>query len=91
MLPTPGCSFCLLPETLIRVVSGCKTYLEQGRYTWRHDSILNFLAITFQSARESTIYVDLPGFLTPSAIPKTYKVLRLTKAVGAPLLRSKVY
>ena len=68
MSPTSDCSFCLLPETLLHVVSGCKTYLEQGRYTWRHDSTLNFLAMTFQSVRDSTIYVDLPGFISPSAI-----------------------
>ena len=28
----------------------------------------NFLAMTFQSVRDSTIYVDLTGFLSPSAI-----------------------
>ena len=38
------------------------------RYTWRHDSILNFLAMTAQSLRDSTIYLDLPGFISPSAI-----------------------
>ena len=68
MSPTSACSFCLLPETLLHVVSGCKAYVEQGRYTWRHDSILNFLAMTFQSVRASIIYVDLPGFISPTAI-----------------------
>ena len=68
MSPTSDCSFCLLPETLLHVVSGCKAYLEQGRYTWQHESILNFLAMTFQSVRDSIIYVDLPGFIGPSAV-----------------------
>ena len=68
MSSTSDCSFCLLPETLLYVVSGCKAYLEQGRYTWYHDSILNFLAMTFQSVHDSIIYVDLPGFISPSAI-----------------------
>ena len=27
------CSFCLCPESLLHVVSGCKSYLEEGRYT----------------------------------------------------------
>ena len=31
MSPTSNCSLCLLLETLLHVVSGCKTYLEQGR------------------------------------------------------------
>ena len=30
----PDCSFCLQPESLLHIVAGCKTYLEQGRYTW---------------------------------------------------------
>ena len=68
MSPTSDCSFCLLPETLLHVVSGCNTYLVQGRYTWRHDSILNFLASSFQSVGDSIIYADLPGFLNPCVI-----------------------
>ena len=66
--PTSDCSFCLLPEALLHVCSGCKAYLEQGRYTWRHDSILNFLVMTFQSVHASVIYADLPGFISPSVI-----------------------
>jgi len=66
--PTSDCSFCLLPETLLHaIVSGCKAYLEQGRYIWRPDSILNFLTMTFQSVRDYIIYVDLPGLISRSA------------------------
>ena len=43
--PTSHCSFCLLPETLLHVVSGCSTYLVQGRYTGCQDSTLDFLAL----------------------------------------------
>ena len=38
------CSFCLSPETLLHIVAGCKSYLDQGRFTWRHDSVLKFIA-----------------------------------------------
>ena len=65
---TSDCSFCFLPETLLHVVAGCKTYLEQGRYTWRHNSILNFLATSLKAVNESTIYADIPGYLSPSII-----------------------
>ena len=68
MSSTPDCPFCLLPESLLHVVSGCNTYLSEGRYTWRHDSILNFLALSFQSVHDSIIYADLPDFINPSAI-----------------------
>ena len=38
------CSFCLrCPESLLHVVAGCQCYLD--RFAWRHNSILNFLAI----------------------------------------------
>ena len=65
---TSDCSFCFLPETLLHVVAGCKTYLEQGRYTWRHNSILNFLTTSLKAVNESTIYADIPGYLSPSII-----------------------
>ena len=39
--------YCLNTETLLHVVAGCQSYLD--RFTWRHDSILNFLAQTLQS------------------------------------------
>ena len=53
---------------IIIIVAGCKTYLEQGRYTWRHNSILNFLATSLKAVNESIIYADIPGFLSPSII-----------------------
>ena len=64
--PSIECSFCLLPESLLHVVAGCKFYLD--RFTWRHDSILNFIANTLQSSQSSTMYVDLPGFISPSVV-----------------------
>ena len=36
---TPDCSFCLQSESLLHVVAGCKSYLEQGRYTRRHNTV----------------------------------------------------
>ena len=38
------CSYCMAPQTLLHVVAGYQSYLQ--RFTWRHDSILNFLAPT---------------------------------------------
>ena len=65
---TSDCSSCLQPETLLHVVAGCKTYLDEGRYTWRHDSVLNFLPSTLSAIQNSTLYVDLSGFMNPSAV-----------------------
>ncbi len=65
---TSDCSFCLSPETLLHVVAGCKTYLDEGRFTWRHDSVLNFLASILTKVQNSRLFVDLPGFINPSVL-----------------------
>ena len=62
------CSFCFSPESLLHVISGCKEYLNEGRFTWRHDSVLNFIASNLTCVKGSKLYVDLPGFITPSII-----------------------
>ena len=56
----------MCPETLLHVVAGCQSYLQ--RFTWRHDSILNFIAETLQTTCAGQIYADLPGFRTSSII-----------------------
>ncbi|CAB4009023.1 Hypothetical predicted protein [Paramuricea clavata] len=65
---TSDCSFCSSPETLLHVIAGCKTYLDEGRFTWRHDSVLNFLASTLTAVKNSTLYADIPGFMNPSVL-----------------------
>ena len=65
---TSECSFCLEPESLLHVVAGWKTYLNQGRFTWRHDSVLNFIASTLKSVDHSNLYADLPGYISPSVL-----------------------
>ena len=65
---TSECSFCLEPESLLHVVAGCKTYLHEGRFTWRHDSVLSSIASAIQSAQYSNLYVDLPGYNNPSVL-----------------------
>ena len=60
------CSFCLGPESLLYVVAGCQCYLD--RFTWRHNSILNFLVNTLQTVNGSSLYADVPGFKSPSII-----------------------
>ena len=37
------CKLCGNKQTLQHVLNGCKVMLEQGRYTWRHNNILNLL------------------------------------------------
>ena len=65
---SPDCSFCLNPESLLHVVTGFQQYLD--RFTWRHDSILNFIAKSLQPLINvhSSLYADVNGFLNPSII-----------------------
>ena len=65
---TSDCSFCLKPESLLHIVAGCNTYLTEGRFTWRHNSALKFLAETLQSIQHAKLYVDLPGYLSPCIV-----------------------
>ena len=63
-----ACSFCLQSETLQHVISSCKCYLEEGRCTWRHNSVLLYLANTFSSLSPCKVYADLPSFTSPCLI-----------------------
>ena len=63
---SPDCSFCLVPESLLHIVAGCSTYLNEGRYTWRRNSVLQFIASTFQTIKGASLFADLLGFVTPS-------------------------
>ena len=66
--PTSDCYFCFQSESLFHIIAGCQTYHTQGRFTWRHDSIPHFIAKIFQSVPSSTLYADIPGFISPSVI-----------------------
>ena len=57
--------FCSKKQTLNHILNGCKTALEQGRFTWRHDSILNYIANCLDM-KNFSCYVDLEGHQTPA-------------------------
>ena len=51
---------------LLHVVAGCSSYL--NRFTWRHDSILNFIANNTPLQNFQNTFADIPGFSNPSII-----------------------
>ncbi len=53
---------CALCGTLQHILNFCSDSLQQGRLTWRHNSILNYLAATLKQHKpENTeILADLP-------------------------------
>ena len=58
------CSLCLRPKYLLHLVTGYTTYLNDGRFTWRHNSMLQFIAKSLKSSPDSVLHVDLPGYIT---------------------------
>ena len=63
-----ACSFCFQFETLQHIVSSCKSYHQDGRYTWHHNSVLLHIAKTLSSIANSSLYADLPFFPSPSIL-----------------------
>ena len=63
------CYSCLNVQSLQDIVSSCKVHLEQGRYTWRHNSVLKNLVEYLSSVKKDlSFYADVDGFENPSII-----------------------
>ena len=62
------CTFCSQSESLLHVVAGCKSYLEEGRYTWRHNSVLLFLSKMLAKAKDIQLFADHDDFDSPCMI-----------------------
>ena len=61
------CPFCGNVQTLLHVLSNCGISLDQGRYTWRHNSVLNSIIALLHPALGPLfkLYSDMPGFEAP--------------------------
>ena len=59
--------------TVHHVLNCCPASLNQGRYTWRHDSVLKHLSSILKSnvSPDTVIFVDLPGFRAVDSPPST--------------------
>ena len=61
------CPFCGNVQTLLHVLSNCGAFLDQGRYTWRHNSVLNSIIGLLCPALGPSfkMYSYIPGFEAP--------------------------
>ena len=57
-------------QTLGHVVGGCNSHLREGRFNWRHDSILINLANSLKVYSDVQLYVDNDNFRSPSIITR---------------------
>ena len=61
------CVLCHQVQTLGHVVAGCNVSLTEGRYTWRHDSVLQVIANSLTRFCSNS-FVDLPSFASSCII-----------------------
>ena len=61
------CPFCGNTETLLHILSNCSTSLTQGRYTWRHNSVLTSIIDLIRPYLKTgfTLFSDMPGHQAP--------------------------
>ena len=69
-----SCNLCKSPYcTVNHILNGCPTSLSQGRYTWRHDSVLRNLFQFLRSNLDTSvsIFADLNGMRAADTPPST--------------------
>ena len=61
-----NCSLCGNHCTLLHILNYCKISLDQGRFDWRHDSIVKLLATKLLEGKPATLdlYADIQGYKT---------------------------
>ena len=70
----PKCPLCSSPlPTSAHILNQCPTALNQGRYTWRHDSVLSSLvkSLTTYLLPSEKLYADLSGKRASNNPPAT--------------------
>ena len=69
------CELCQKKQTQLHVLNNCTVAVRDGRYNWRHDSILSTLVnyMSYLSQHGFKMYADLNGFRSPSELFKSYR------------------
>ena len=57
------CKVCKRRQTTEHILNGCKVALETGRYTWRHNCIVNYIVNSVDPTFR--VFSDLPGHTAP--------------------------
>ena len=67
-LYSSDCKFCQQTQTLGHVVGGCISSLREGRYNWRHDSIIVNMAKFIAALKNVQVFADIDQYMSPSII-----------------------
>ena len=54
------CIQCKCKETTSHILNGCKVSLENGKYLWRHNTIINYIMQSVDTEKFK-VFADLPG------------------------------
>ena len=70
------CQLCHQAQTQLNTVSMCNVALKDGRFTWRHNSVLYTLyhyISTLSSQTNTNVFVDLLGHDSPASFFNSYR------------------
>jgi hypothetical protein len=85
----------MVKQTLFHVLVHCKHTLDQGRLTWRHDSVLNHIAgcLKFALVGKSMVelYCDLDGLQAPGGRPIPADVMVQAQRLDLVIIDRSVY
>ena len=77
IITCPKCALCQATQpTTNHMLTGCPVALDQGRYTWRYDSVLQVIIHGLQQHLPDSfkLYADLPGYLASVCPPGTIPI-----------------
>ena len=57
------CKLCKWRQTTEHILNACPVALDTGRYTWRHNCVINYIVNSVD--QKFTVYSDLPGHTAP--------------------------
>ena len=55
------CVLCKCRDSTLHTLNGCKTGLDQGRWTWRHNNIVEYIADSVDKTKY-TVYSDIDEY-----------------------------
>jgi hypothetical protein len=92
-----NCHLCgnIVKQMLFHVLVNCNHTMDQGRMTWRHDSILKHIAgclkSTFESLHDVEVYCDLEGLQAPGSGSIPASVMMQTQRPDLVILDRSVH
>ncbi|XP_078458809.1 uncharacterized protein LOC144723905 [Lampetra planeri] len=86
----PDCALCSMPANLRHILTGCKTSLTQGRYTWRHNQVLKNLASALEDKRAATNSLPPPAASHPLRTTFVREGAKPPKSGSTPIERDQL-